>query len=391
MSEECPKSVRRVSETEAIMQQTVRRLACLCHICSSAVRFGVNPASAKSIDQGCETDSGLHGSVRGELDGLCPTEDSPIDSKTVKSETVSTKNAVPRNVEPVPRPIRTITEGQSTTFTAPTPTDRRLVTRCANFADERVRPVAVFRPDGTLVCNYSIRVERRNALALRCPAIRFQRTGRAAVRTQWNSSRLILDWNMREARGVSVTTSTSDNLDDTGTIEVEYFMVGTSTRTFAQTNPGAPVSTSTSECTLLQTARVKVNTARRPGMTAAVSRHAPPQEWIDGTTTSNWTCTQELINYYINELSATAPCTLGDEVTTITENTFATPSGCVVVVTVARNGKGHGSTSCLPRSQAPTGWNSLPDCPDSTDPAVMNALSGDNDDDNNRKQCVARN
>ena len=371
------------------MQQTVRRLLVFVISVALLSGLGVNPASAKSIDQGCETDTRLHGSVRGELDGLCPTEDSPIDSKTVKSETVSTKNAVPRNVEPVPRPIRTITEGQSTTFTAPTPTDRRLVTLCASFPDERVRPVAVFRPDGTLVCDYSIRVEKRPGVTVAGTSV----STFGPCRGPYTVELITPDSRLAHVGGtrIRVSTSTSDNLDDTGLIEVEYFMVGTSTRTFVQTNPGALVSTSTSECTLLQTARVKVNAARRRGMTAAVSRHAPPQEWIDGTTTSNWTCTQELIDYYVDELSATAPCTLGDEIETITENTFATPSGCVVVVTVARNGKGHGSTSCLPRSQAPTGWNSLPNCPDSTDPAVMNLLPGDNDDDNNRKQCVARN
>ena len=193
-------------------------------------------------------------------------------------------------------------------------------------------------------------------------------------------------------RRIKVTTSTSDNLDDTGTVEVEYFLVGTSTHTFAQTNPGATVHTSTSECTLLRTAHVEVRAASRRGMTAAVSRHAPPQEWLDGTTTSNWTCDQTLLDWLAaQDPPIPAYCDLGDKVETTTENEFPTPRSCVVIVTVARNGRGHGSTSCLPRSQAPAGWNSLPNCPDSTDPAVMNELPGDNADDNNRKRCVARN
>lgn len=98
----------------------------------------------------------LHDSVS---DELCATEDSPIDdSRTAKSETKSTtsvepqnvkprneepqniepRNIEPRNIEPVPRPIRTITEGQSTTFTAPNPSanDRRLVTQCTPFAGD---------------------------------------------------------------------------------------------------------------------------------------------------------------------------------------------------------------------------------------------------------------
>ena len=151
------------------------------------------------------------------------------------------------------------------------------------------------------------------------------------------------------------------------------------------------------------TTTTTTTTTTTPVMTSAVALHAPPQEWIDGTTTSQWTCTQVLIDFYEDELSATAPCMLDDEVTTITENTFATPSGCVVIVTVAKNGKGHGSTSCLTDDQV-DGYETvikaehsdeqdiavadLPDCPDSTDPAVMNALPADA---SGRKRCVARN
>ena len=160
------------------MQQTMRRLAAFVLSVALLAGLGVNPATAKSVDQGCETDAMLHDSVS---DELCATEDSPIDdSRAAKSETKSTtnvepryvkprnieprnieprnieprnieprnieprnieprnieprnieprnvepRNIEPRNVEPMPRPIRTITEGQSTTFTVPTPRNRQ--------------------------------------------------------------------------------------------------------------------------------------------------------------------------------------------------------------------------------------------------------------------------
>ena len=365
------------------MQQTMRRLAAFVLSVALLAGLGVNPATAKSVDQGCETDTMLHDSVS---DELCATEDSPIDdSRAAKSETKSTtsveprnvkpqneepqneeprnveprnvepRNVEPRNIEPVPRPIRTIREGQSTTFTAPNPSanDRRVVTRCAPFAGRRGRatPTPQFRPDGTLVCDYSIGVPYFDGISKTATSNSISTFG--PCRGPYTVEVLTRDSRVEHAGGrrIKVTTSTSDNLDDTGTVEVEYFLVGTSTNTFAQTNPGATVHTSTSECTLERTARVQVNATRRPGMTAAVSRHAPPQGWLDGTTTSNWTCTQELIDYYRDELQSPAPCTLGDEVETTTKNTFPTPRRCTVVVTVAKNGKGFGSTSCLTSAQ----------------------------------------
>ena len=86
---------------------------------------------------------------------------------------------------------------------------------------------------------------------------------------------------------------------------------------------------------------------------------------------------------------------------------FPTPRGCVVVVTVASDGKGHGSTNCLTSTEvaqyeeqieanilAQTGnavdlnIASLPRCPDSTTPEALGALDPDS---TGRKRCVARN
>ena len=80
------------------MQQTVRRLAAFVLSVALLAGLGVSPATAKSVDQGCETDAMLHDSVS---DELCATEDSPIDdSRAAKSETKSTTNVEPRNIEP---------------------------------------------------------------------------------------------------------------------------------------------------------------------------------------------------------------------------------------------------------------------------------------------------
>ena len=181
-------------------------------------------------------------------------------------------------------PIRIITEGQTTTFTVPNPSDRRLVTRCANFADERVAPTPQFRADGTLICNYSVAVEKRpgvtvsgNSLSTFGPC-----RGPYTVEILTPDSRL----EHTSGRRIRVTTSNSDNLDDSGSLEIEYFLVGTSTNTFQQTNPGASISTSVSECTLLRTTRVEVRPARRSGMTPAVALHAPSEEYLSTPSTT---------------------------------------------------------------------------------------------------------
>ena len=356
------------------MQQTMRRLAALALSVALLAGLGVSPATAKSIDQSCEPDTMLHNSVS---DELCATEDSPIDdSRTAKSETKSTtdvepRNVEPRNVEPPPRPIRTIREGQSTTFTAPNPSDRRTVTQCANFADERAKPAPQFRTDGTLVCDYRITVHKPGE------ASHVTVTGNSAsmfgpCRGPYTVEIVTPDSRVEHAGGkrIRVTTSTSDNLDDTGTIEVEYFLVGTSTRTW-QPRYEEPVEWTT-ECTLLGTVRVQVNAARRPGMTAAVSKYSPSDAWINDTTTVNWTCDQTLLDHLAAE-SIPAYCDLGDKVETTTDNEWPTPRGCVIVVTVSD--RGHGSTGCVTNNQAASigdtkGYthSDLPVCPDPLPP-----------------------
>ena len=85
-------------------------------------------------------------------------------------------------------------------------------------------------------------------------------------------------------------------------------------------------------------------------MTEVVALHAPSAAWLGDTTTTTWTCTQAIIDEGVQ-------CDLNAVVSTTRANEFPTPSGCVVIVTVAKNGRGHGSygvspsgTSAVPRN-----------------------------------------
>ena len=353
------------------MQQTIGRLAALVLSVALLAGLGVSPATAKSIDQGCETDAMRHDSVS---DELCATEDSPIDdSRAAKSETKSTRDIEPRNVDPVPRPIRTITEGQSTTFTVPTPVNRQTL-RCVTAGAGGVgfvHPTAsgVTRPnDEPLTCG-SGTSRTDYGLCL----------GPYTVEITRVDDRLS---NQPSGQRIRVTTNAQDDTNDAGTLTIPYMLHGTRTQT-TYPESADPVTTRGVECTLVYETpvTVKINPARRPGMTAAVALHAPSREYLSTPSTSTWTCTQAVID-------AGVQCSLNDVISTTTQPTFPTPRRCVVIVTVASNGKGFGSTNCLPRSQAPAGWDNLPACPLSTHTDDMNALPVDSSD---RKRCVARN
>ena len=322
------------------------------------------------------------------------------------SETARTARAT-RNVDPPPRLMSTFREGQTTTFTAPVPSDKQPVTRCANAARSAgkapVAPTPQFRSDGTLVCDYTIGVPDPDAPGRY--VVRSSISTFGPCRGPYTVEPTTADSRVQVASGnrrVRVATSTSDNLDDTGTLVIGYLLHGTSTRTF-KARHDAEAQTSEVECTLTETVRVQINAARRAGMTEAVARHAPAQSYLNTPSTVTWTCTQAVIDRYVNELNSPAPCTLGTVISTTRSPRFPTPRRCTIIVTVAKNGKGFGSTNCLTsnevaayedeiRSKHPDEGgidvSSLPKCPDSTAPADMNALPTDSSD---RQRCVAKN
>ena len=324
----------------------------------------------------------------------------PTDSRFTSARFDARSQSWVRSTDPQPRPIRTITEGQSTAFTVPNPQNRQNL-GCSGATSIAITTTVIV--DGVELSTTTYKTIKGGVRSLpdtdeRTSDESFD-CGTGHDRVTWGVCRgpyavqIISRDDRVDAAGnrrVAVSTSADDSLDDIGTVEIAYYLNGTRTKSSA-THSGVDRVEDT-DCSLYETVRVEVRPGRRRGMSAAVSLHAPPNDWLDGTTTSNWTCTQVLLNYYAEQDPLIpAPCSLGDEVSTTTKNEFATPSRCVVIVTVARNGRGHGSTSCLPRSRAPDGWQNLPDCPLSTGPEVMDSIDGDNDDDNNRKRCVARN
>ena len=317
------------------------------------------------------------------------------------SETARTARAT-RNVDPPPRLMSTFREGQTTTFTAPVPSDKQPVTRCANAARSAgkapVAPTPQFRSDGTLVCDYTIGVPDPDAPGRY--VVRSSISTFGPCRGPYTVEPTTADSRVQVASGnrrVRVATSTSDNLDDTGTLVIGYLLHGTSTRTF-KARHDAEAQTSEVECTLTETVRVEVRSARRRGMTDAVARHAPALSYLNSPSTVTWTCTQEIIDEGVQ-------CELDTVVSRTRTPTFPTPRGCTIIVTVAKDsdGKSFGSTACLTSNQVAAyedqirsthpdeggiDVSSLPKCPDSTAPADMNALPTDSSD---RQRCVAKN
>ena len=327
--------------------------------------------------------------------GVCHPTDSHLTSARFDARSQSWV----RSTDPLPRPIRTINEGKSTTFTVPNPSasDQQIVTECVPFAGRRGRakPIPQFRPDGTLVCDYSIGVDYVDGVAKTATTSSISTFG--PCRGPYTVEVISRDSRVEHAGGrrIRVTTSISDNLDDTGSLGVEYFLVGTSTRTFAQTYPGATVQTSTTECSILKTTHVQVKHAARRGMSAAVSRYAPSNDWLDGTTTVTTTCEQ------FQAADPDVVCDAGTSTMTTTDHEFPAPRGCLILVTVAKIGKSFGSTGCLTADQmavvvaeieAAPGHEGedidvgvLPICPDPKDFADID-VSADG-----RQRCVARN
>ena len=308
-------------------------------------------------------------------------------------------------MEPVPRPIRTITEGQSTTFTVPTPRNRQelycspattVYTTTTVYVDGVPFSTTTSRTRHATALSLPPGTERSSDAAFTC--------GTGKRRGVWGTcvGPYTLELGSRDNRihvvrnrQIRVSTSTSDNLDDTGPVDIAYYLHGTRTKVSAQSNDQPDVTT-TEECTLRETVRVDVRGASRPGMTAAVSRHAPAQEYLDTPSTTTWECTQEVID-------AGVQCSLNSRVSKTVQPTFPTPRKCTVVVTVAKNGRGFGSTNCLTKAQIASfedeirakhsdeqaiNVSDLPTCPESTHTDVMNALP---DDASGRKRCVARN
>ncbi len=328
--------------------------------------LGVDTVMAKT-DSLCGPDTMLQKPDNAES---CSTEEDTLDdTRTAKSEI----RAANDEDDDTPPPIGTIREGQSFTYTAPIPRFRQVVT-CSYGQNGRW----VQNP----ITNEAINCRGKNGNG--GGFVWGTCNGPWTLEILSNDSRVTADG----GRQVRVSTDANDNLDDTGSIEVTYTLNGSRTVTWYGLTDVYIATTTTADCSLENTVRVDVRPASRLGMTVAVAIHAPPQEYLNTPSTVTWTCTEEIIEAGIQ-------CTAGSVVSTTTTPTFPTPRGCVVVVTVASNGRGHGSTGCFTSDEAASfgdmidvDINSLPDCPLSTAPADLNELP---DDSGGRKRCVARN
>ena len=273
-------------------------------------------------------------------------------------------------------PVRTIREGQSTTVTVPVPAYRQLI-RCAKGGDQRVD------------------VPTTNAVA-DCTSDADDGAGTiwGPCNGPWSVVVLTGDSRVVETSGrrVRVVTDATDALNDTGIVEVVYALRGTMSVTWQGPWGTLPVTTQ-QECDMVGRLTVQVNPVGHSGLNARAAQYAPSRAWINGTTTVTTTCEQ---------FKAADPdhvCDAGTSTTTTTDNEFPAPRGCKILVTVAKNGKGYGSTGCLTANQmavvsaeieaAHDGESidvgSLPTCPDPKDFATIQPSA------DGRKRCVAKN
>ena len=309
--------------------------------------------------------------------------------------TVTTPQRVPRSTpRSEPAPIRTITEGQSTTFAPPVPADRQSIRDCVTSLPGNSK---TFFEEGGCYQRSNGDVEYRHyfSSAPSSTTVFGVCSGPYTLEVITRDSRVQTSGNR-----IRVTTTPSgQDTDDAGTVQVAYLLHGTRTVTFVRFVGlvGQITIFDTASCALTpDPVTVEVRRGTRPGMTAAVAVYAPSTEYLSTPSTVTWECTQVLVD-------AGVQCALNSVISTTTQPTFPTPRGCRIVVTVSENRPGYGSTNCLTSDEIAAHedtinngkpedeWldvDSLPPCPLSTAPADLEALDLDS---SGRKRCVATN
>ena len=312
--------------------------------------------------------------------------------------TVTTPQRVPRSTPrsdtppSEPAPIRTITEGQSTTFAPPVPADRQNIRGCVTSIPENSK--TFFAPGGCYRrSNGDVEYRHYFDSGHSSTTVFGVCSGPYTLEVITRDSRVQTSGNQ-----IRVTTTPSgQDTDDAGTVQVAYLLHGTRTVTHVQIDGGQITTFDTASCALTpDPVTVEVRRGTRPAMTAAVAVHAPSTEYLSTPSTVTWECTQVLVD-------AGVQCALNSVISTTTQPTFPTPRGCRIVVTVSENRPGHGSTNCLTsdgiaahedtinNGKPEDEWldvDSLPPCPLSTAPADLEALDLDS---SGRKRCVATN
>ena len=323
--------------------------------------------------------------------------DDPDDPPTTQDTppTVTTPQRVPRST---PRsdtpsksaPIRTITEGQSTTFAPPVPADRQNIRGCVTSIPEN----SFFAAGGCYQrSNGDVEYRHYFDSGHSSTTVFGVCSGPYTLEILTRDSRVQTSGNQIRV----TTTPAGQDTDDAGTVQVAYLLHGTRTVTHVQIDGSQSTTFDTASCSLIpDPVTVEVRRGTRPGMTAAVAVYAPSTEYLSTPSTVTWECTQVLVD-------AGVQCALNSVISTTTQPTFPTPRGCRIVVTVSENRPGHGSTNCLTsdgiaayedtinNGEPEDEWldvDSLPPCPLSTAPADLEALDLDS---SGRKRCVATN
>ena len=330
-----------------------------------------------------------------------PRSDTPPSKQPTTQDTpptVTTPQRVPRSTPrsdtppSEPAPIRTITEGQSTTFAPPVPADRQNIRECVTSIPGNSK---TFFAEGGCYRRSNGDVEYRHYFSsVHSSTMVFGVcSGPYTLEVITRDSRVQTSGNQ-----IRVTTTPSgQDTDDAGTVQVAYLLHGTRTVTHVRFVGLVEQITTfdTASCALTpDPVTVEVRRGIRPAMTAAVAVHAPSTEYLSTPSTVTWECTQVLVD-------AGVQCALNSVISTTTQPTFPTPRGCRIVVTVSENRPGHGSTNCLTsdgiaahedtinNGEPEDEWldvDSLPPCPLSTAPADLEALDLDS---SGRKRCVA--
>ena len=232
----------------------------------------------------------------------------PTDSHLTSARYDSSAQQWVRSTEPPPRPIRTIIEGQSTTFTAPVPDQRAPSATCTSDEGWWTRGT-----DGTLHCHTP-----DDTLSYG-PCV-----GPYTVDVLTEITRA-----SPSGGSIRVVTDANDGQDDTGTMVIGYLLRGTRTVGFKQNVQYSPYqSTSQSDCTLAGSVRVEVRMRHRRGISAAIDRFTPDDHLLR----------QDSFNKEIRTEDCYPDCGR--------TRVWDTPRGCKVLVSYNGTG-GFGQTNCM--------------------------------------------
>jgi hypothetical protein len=228
-----------------------------------------------------------------------------------------------------PTPYRTITEGQTTTFTAPVPSDRQNLPCSTDVPADAAAAKTFFasdrclrRPNGDAEYRY-FEPSSRSTVATSILLL-------GVCRGPYTVEVISQDARVEEPGGNRIRIATNqdgnrEGLDNDGTLEVSYLLRGTRTVTHIAS---ARTTNDTAPCDLSSSVTVRVLTARRSGIAPAIEKFTPRNDYLQSDET----------NLIITGEECTPRCDR--------ERVWDTPRGCRVVVSYSGPGS-FGQTNCL--------------------------------------------